>query len=175
VLGKKRNIKIKNARKVLLLVWLGFFLLNLAVVLFYFLAWWIELDNFTAALKQLSASFAPYLGVMLLFYWGRAGKGKTIKAGLSFWVALLGSIIWNGLIFIFILVGPIEDALESTRDIGVLLAWLVAGAIVTFFPGTKSQMREKYFIQSLPGLLSVYLPLFLTFCHWSENNPHYCV
>ena len=101
--------------------------------MFYFLARWIELDNFMAALKQLSASFAPYLGVMLLFYWGRAGKGKTIKAGWSFWLALVGSIIWNGVIFLFIVVGPIEDALESTRDIGVLLAWLVAGAIGYFF------------------------------------------
>jgi len=131
--GKKRIIKINNARKVLLSCWLGFFLLDLAVVMFYFLARWIELDNFMAALKQLSASFAPYLGVMLLFYWGRAGKGKTIKAGWSFWLALVGSIIWNGVIFLFIVVGPIEDALESTRDIGVLLAWLVAGAIGYFF------------------------------------------
>jgi hypothetical protein len=132
-MGKKSKIKIKNARKVLLFAWLGFFLLNLAVVLFYFLAHWIEPDNFKAAMKQLSASFAPYLGVMLLFYWGRARKGKTIKTGLPFWLALLVSIIWNAVIFLFILMMPIEDAVESIRDIGALLAWLVAGAIGYFF------------------------------------------
>lgn len=132
-MGKTGKTKIKNARKVLLFVWLGFFLLNLAVVLFYFLAQWIGPDNFKAALKQLSASFAPYLGVMLLFYWGKAKKGNTLHIGLPFWLALLGSIIWNVLILLFILVMPIEDAIENTRDIGALLAWLVAGAIGYFF------------------------------------------
>jgi hypothetical protein len=137
-MGRSGKKKLKNARKRLLLVWLGFFVLNLTVVLFYLLAQWIEMDSFKMAIKQLSASYAPYLGVMLLFYWGRAGKGDAVKTGLPFWLALIGSGVWNVLILVFFLFLPIEGAVDSTREIGGLLAWLVAGAIGYYFAHDSS-------------------------------------
>lgn len=123
----------KNERKVLLGVWLGFFLVNVGQVFFYFFKGWIEMDNFKAAMAQLSAVYGPYLGVMMLYYWGKAKKGVVVKAGFSFWLAVVGSLIWNGVVFLFIYLQSIEDAVENVRDIGGLLAWLVAGAIGYYF------------------------------------------
>lgn len=135
---KSRKIKAKNARKTLLFLWLGFFLINLGVVLYLFMDQWIEMDNFKAAMKLLNAIYAPFLGAMLLFYWGRARKEKAVKTGLPFWLALIFSILWNAVIFLFILVLPIEDAMENIKDFGALFAWLVAGAIGYYFAHDSS-------------------------------------
>lgn len=138
---KSWEIRIKNARKVLLLVWLGFFLAIVGMVLVFYLNGWIEMDNFKVAMTQLSAVYAPYLGVMLLFYWGRAkrgAKGGAVKTGVSFWLALVSSVVWNGMIVLFIFFQAIEDAVENIRDIGGLLAWLVAGAIGYYFADESS-------------------------------------
>ncbi len=138
-MAKSRKTKTKNARKVLLSVWLGFFLVNVGMVLYFFFDGWIEMDNFKVAMTQLSAVYAPYLGFMLLFYWGKAKKGAALKTGLSFWLALVGSVLWNGVIFLFIFFQPIEDAVANVRDIGGLLAWLVAGAIGYYFAHESSK------------------------------------
>jgi hypothetical protein len=127
----------KNTRKILLAVWLGFFLLNAGAVLFYFFAGWIEADNFKAAMTQLSALYAPYLGMMLLFYWSKAGKNVKVRGGLSAWLALLCSALWNGAICLFFFLQPIEDAIVNARDIGGLSAWLVAGAVGYYFAQTS--------------------------------------
>jgi hypothetical protein len=132
--GKKKT---SRARLALLLVWSGFFVLDEALVVFYLCAGWIEMDNFTAALKQLSASYAPYLGVMLMFYWGKAKKSVTgsgsVKTGLPFGLALICSILWNSVISVLLLVLPVEAALANIKEIGALLAWLVAGATGYYF------------------------------------------
>jgi hypothetical protein len=132
--AQSRRMKVKSARKVLLSVWLGFFFVNMGMVLFFYLGGWIGGENFKLAMKQVSSVYAPYLGLMLLFYWGKAKKGSGgVKVGLSFWLALVGSVIWNGVIFLFIFFQYIEDAVANIRDIGGLLAWLVAGAIGYYF------------------------------------------
>jgi hypothetical protein len=126
-------MKKNKQRHMLLGVWLGFFLFNVGQVVFYYVKGWIEMDNFKVAMTQLSAMYAPYLGVMLLFYWGKGKGERKVPVGLAFGLALVCSVIWNGLLGVFLWVQPIEDAVANVRDIGGSLAWLVAGAIGYYF------------------------------------------
>jgi len=128
--SKKKSDKV---RKWLLFLWLGFFLLNIMIVLYLFLDHWIEADNFKAAMKQLNAAYAPFVGVMLLFYWAGSGKVEKVKTGLPFKLAFAGSLLWNGMMLAFLVLLPIEAALEHSKDIGALFSWLVAGAIGYYF------------------------------------------
>ena len=130
--------KIKNARIILLCIWLGFALINFGIIMFYYFKHWIEIDNFKAAMTQLNASCAPYLGAMLFFFWGRAKKGDTVKTGLPFWLAIIGAVVWNGAILSFILLLNIEVAIDNIKNIGGLLSWLVAGAIGYYFANNSS-------------------------------------
>ncbi|MCI0550941.1 MAG: hypothetical protein L0287_08295 [Anaerolineae bacterium] len=136
-----------TARRVLLFTWLGFFVLNLSVVLVFFLARWIEDDNFKAAVKQFNASYAPYLGAILLYYWGSAGKTSTVNTGLPLQLALICSALWNILITMLLLMLPIEEALENITEVGGYFSWLVAGAIGYYFAspggGSDSLTRKR--------------------------------
>ncbi len=121
------------ARKALLVIWLSFFVLNLAVVLFLYFDAWIEGDNFKVAMQQLNASYAPYLGVILLYYWGSAGSAPSVRTGVPLGLALVCSVLWNALLLVFLLARPIEEAVDNIKDVGVWFSWLVAGAIGYYF------------------------------------------
>src|SRR5579863_2640718 len=93
----KKRIPAKNARQALLAAWFGFFLVNLALLLWLYLDNWIFEDNFRAALSQLSALYAPYLGGILGYYFSARAKkpAETGDAGTAFFLAGLASAIWN--------------------------------------------------------------------------------
>lgn len=140
------NSSSKN-RKVLLIVWFLFFILNGAIILFIFLQEWIERDNFLTALKQWNTSYAPYIGAITLFYWGSAKKKQALKTDgtrTAFYIAFFCSLIWNGMVLIFLLppllgTGAIETSLENIKEIASLLSWLVAGAIGYYFANPISK------------------------------------
>ena len=137
-MAKAKDKPPMEARTRLLLVWAGFFLLNLALVLYFYFDGWIEGDNFKAALQQLNASYAPYLGAILLYYFGSAQSPQPAGGGLPLHLALAGSVLWNGLLLIFLLFLPIEEAIAYIKDVGGLFAWLVAGAIGYYFAQTAT-------------------------------------
>jgi hypothetical protein len=130
-----------TARRLLLIIWFLFFISNLSFILYLYFDKWIEKDNFHEALKQLNAIYAPYIGAISMFYWGITGKRKkneVNKVGIGFTLALLCSLLWNGVILFFILplifqTGTIEDSIENIQQIGGLFSWLVAGAIGYYF------------------------------------------
>jgi len=129
------------ARNILLIVWVGFFVLNMAGIFYLYLDNWIERDNFLAALNQLNASYLPFIGAILAFYLGHAQRSKSMEAvhiGIAFYLALVFSVLWNVVIFLFILppiwgVGMIEEAIQNIKDIGSLLSWLVFPAMGYYF------------------------------------------
>lgn len=136
-------------RKLLLFVWFLFFILNGAIILFIYLQEWIERDNFLAAIKQWNTSYAPYIGIILLFYWGSAKKKQALKTDetrTAFYIALICSLIWNGLVLVFLLspllgTGAIETALENIKEIASMLSWLAAGAIGYYFANPVSKSK----------------------------------
>lgn len=123
----------KAARRALLFTWLGFFVLHLVLVLSFYLAKWIEGDTFEDGLKQLNASYAPYLGAILLYYWSSAGKTSTVSADLPLQLALICSVLWNILLTVFLVFLPTDEALKKMSDVGGYFSWLVAGAIGYYF------------------------------------------
>lgn len=137
-----------RARKRLTLLWYIFFAIDVAIVFYLYLADWIETDNFRNTLESLNGLFAPYLGAILLFYWGsrtRTGTDESVKTGTGFTLALIGSVIWNLIVLIFLVPlligsGKIETAVEDIQFAGGLLSWLVAGAIGYYFanPGESA-------------------------------------
>ena len=131
-MAKSPPKKKPDPRKILLFVWGGGCLLNLALLFFWYLDGWMEADSFKAGLKMINAVYAPYLGMMLFFYWAR-GKAKRVKRGVPFTLALVAGVVWNGVILSFLLLLPIEDAVAGITDFAALLSWLVAGAIGYYF------------------------------------------
>ena len=133
-------------RKILLIVWLLFFILNGVIILFIYFQEWIGQDNFLAAIKEWNSSYAPYIGAITLFYWGCAKKKhalKTEETRTAFYIALICSLIWNGIVLIFLLppllgTGAIETSLENIKEIASLLSWLVAGSIGYYFANKSS-------------------------------------
>lgn len=129
----------RRARQVLLAIWAFFFVINLAIVLYLYLDHWIESDNFDRAVNLVSALYAPYLGVMLLYYWGkRKARGATRDAPTAFVLALGATLVWNLIVMVFfgrLLVpsGTIEDSLAQIENLSKGFSWLVAGAIGAYF------------------------------------------
>jgi hypothetical protein len=139
-----------NARKVLIIVWFGFFIINLSAVLYLYLGVkWIERDNFKIAVEHLSNAYAPYIGAITMFYWASSRKKQSRekgKAGTALTLALICSVIWNGMHFLFIIPlifqsGTIEASFENVKEIGAILSWLVGGAIGYYFANPSSSTK----------------------------------
>ncbi len=134
------NVSPESARRTMALLWLGFFLVNLAMVFYLYFGDWIEQDNFKASFSQLNSSFVPYVGVILAYYLTerRMITSRSGRAGMPFAIALLSSLVWNAMVFLFIarvvlLRGTMEDAVRAIADFGAMLSWLVAPAIGFYF------------------------------------------
>src|SRR5215813_1339395 len=113
------------ARAALVIIWFAFFCVNIALVLYLYLDALIEKDNFSAAISQINASYVTYLGVIVTFYLTTSGKRIIEQPGerMAFIIALIGSLIWNVVIFAFIVPlafgsGTIEDSVEQIGSIG---------------------------------------------------------
>ncbi len=126
-------------RTILLVVWFFFFLLNGGCILFLYLKGWIGQDNLFDGLRQWNTVYAPYIGAITLFCWGSAGRGQQGRANKSaFYTALVCSLLWNGVVFAFLLppllgTGAIETALKNIGEVASLFSWLSAGAIGYYF------------------------------------------
>ena len=107
---------------------------------------WIERDTFLTAIKQWNTTYAFYIGAITLFYWGSAKKKQVLETNgtrTAFYIALICSLIWNGIVFVFLLpllLGKpsIEASLEN-KEIVSLLSWFVAGAIGYYFTNPVSK------------------------------------
>ena len=129
-----------KARQGMALLWFFFFAINVLAVAYLYVSGWIEADNFWACLSQLNAAYATYVGVVLLFYFGSRSQVKQDRrrAGAPFVIALLGSLLWNGVILLFIvrlllLQGSVEDSIEQIERISATFSWLVAPCIGYYF------------------------------------------
>jgi len=135
------NLKtsISKARFWLAFVWILFALINIGIIFYLHFADEIEGDNFKAALSQLNLSYAPYLGIILTFFWSDRKKNRSRKnVSTSFIIAMIFSTFWNILILIpliklLFLNGFIEDSIQSIKLVNNYLVWLVAGAIGYYF------------------------------------------
>jgi hypothetical protein len=132
------------------IAWFLFFCVNVGLVLYLYLGNHIQKDNFDSAISQLNASYVTYLGVIVTFYL-TAGRRSGSRRGerIAFAIAMMGSLIWNGIILIFIGrlalgSGTIEDSVEQIGSISSKLSWLVAPAIGFYFAQTSlSETRNK--------------------------------
>lgn len=129
----------KRIRQILLWIWLIFLLLDISVFLVLYFQKYIELVDLKISLKTINALFAPYLGAIIVYFFNNQ-ENKTItgKNAIAGTLALVGSIIWNILIFIFLvpllwLQGTIEDSLEIITNIGTLFVWLIAASLGYYF------------------------------------------
>jgi hypothetical protein len=128
------------ARRLLVVGWFACFLVNLGMLLFFYVDGWILQDNFRAGLTQLSALYAPYLGAILAFYFSSRMKTPNAgdSAGTAFLLAGVGSIVWNVMIVglmarVLLFDGTIEGTIRDMLFFGSTLSWLVAPAIGFYF------------------------------------------
>jgi len=133
----------RGARTLLTVVWVGFFLMNLSIILYVYQRGWIERDNFILGAKQLSDLYAPYVGGITIFHWSTKTEHSGIvsrRSRTGFFLAFYVSLFWNGLLVAFLVPlalghGDVTAALENTKDIGGMLSWLVGGAVGFYFGG----------------------------------------
>lgn len=130
-------------RTILSAVWLISFALLLSIVSWLHLTGRLGDQNHTLVLSQLSASFTPYVSVVLAFFFSNRRPGETRRRGApAFAIALGLSILWNCLIVAYVarlLIGVccVEDAMDSVRNTTAILSWLVGPAIGFYF-GSRS-------------------------------------
>lgn len=130
-----------RGRSILLAIWLFFFFLNGSIIVFLYMKGWIGRENLLAGMQAWNAVYAPYIGAITLFCWSRTKQQQTEQtngANIAFALALICSLLWNGLILAFLLpplrgTGAIETSLQNIREIVSLLSWLAAGAIGYYF------------------------------------------
>ena len=138
-----------NARGILIAVWFGSLSISFLVILYLYLVQWIEKDSFLTAVKEINGIYAPYVGAISLFYWGSSRNQRSEemeRPGRPFVLALLFSLLWNGIIVLSIVLllfghGTIEDSITIIKDIGSLLSWLVAGLIGYYFANPVSSKQ----------------------------------
>jgi hypothetical protein len=134
-----RNISSDAARKVLFWLWVAFFAVNTAAIIYLYAGHWIESDNFHAAIEALASTYETYLGMMVAFYFTAGAHARTqTRAGMPFAVALLGSLAWNVPVTLFIVrlvarTGTIEDSIQQITFLASRFSWLVAAAIGYYF------------------------------------------
>ncbi len=138
-----------GARKTLMWTWFGFFVVNLGVILTLYFKQWIESDNLWAAVQQLNSCYVTYLGVMAAFYLSQKATtpGQDQQAGMSFAVAMAGSILWNMVVcgFMMRLVwgSTIEDTIKQIGFFGPILSWLVASAVGFYFGNSAASQNKE--------------------------------
>ena len=129
-------------RKILMIIWVVFFLIHLIMVFYLYLDGWIPRESFISAFQQLNTLYAPYVGVITLFYWGGMAKSRGPKRNefnTAFKLTLLLAVVWNGLIFFKIAplailkAGKIETSIDDIKFLGGLFSWLVAPALGYYF------------------------------------------
>jgi hypothetical protein len=129
-----------KARLLLVLIWFGFFIADLCIVLYLDFRGYIGPANFEASFKQLAASYSPFLGVIMLFYFGTKGQKirDTSHAHTAAVLAMVTSLFWNCIIFAFfarlvLMKGSIEDSVRAVGFVGSVLAWIVSPALGYYF------------------------------------------
>ena len=129
-----------SARRILLGIWSVFFVAGIASFLYLYLDRWIDEEDFRLALQQLNSLYVTYLGVIITFFLTKPARARTARnwAGTAFVIALVGSVLWNVLIFSFIFrlvlkTGTFESSIRQMSFLGPLLSWFVAPAIGFYF------------------------------------------
>jgi cytosine/uracil/thiamine/allantoin permease len=132
--------RLSVARIKLAAIWFAFFCLNMGIILHLYLGDWIEEDNFKSAVSELNTSYVTYLGVIVTFYLTAPANHPVQRPRdkMSHTVAILGSLIWNLTISVFIVrlalgYGTIEDSVEQVEYFSSLLSWFAAPAIGFYF------------------------------------------
>lgn len=140
-----KHVSFTTARRVLLSIWFAFFLSAIACVFYLYLDNWIEEPDFRLALQQLNSLYVTYLGVIVTFFLTKSVPAQSTKkrAGTPFVIAVVGSVLWNVMIFAFIFrlvlrTGTFEGSMRQISFLGPLLSWLVAPAIGFYFAGLPS-------------------------------------
>src|SRR5258706_6453075 len=147
---KQWKLTVRGARKMLISCWFGTFFAALATVLYPYSDGWIEVDSLKLALGGLNSLYAPYLGAIALFYWGgrRAeAANETVQVGLSFGLALTGSIAWNLIILLFLAPllfqrSTVQDALENIAYVCGILSLLGSGSVGYYFSDAAHKSAE---------------------------------
>ncbi|SDE85536.1 hypothetical protein [Terriglobus roseus] len=134
-----KRLSAASARAILAAIWAASFLINLTIALCLYLNHDIGDDNFEKLTTTLNSSYVTYLaaviGCYVIVY---TKKPKTsLNPGL-FVVALVSSLLWNGVLsaFVWPLIferGTVEGAIKYIGYFAPLLSWIVAPIFTVFF------------------------------------------
>jgi hypothetical protein len=145
-----RRLSWETGRRIMAFTWLGFAVLQLAMVLYLYLRDWIGEENFRSALAQINASYVPYVGAILTFYLAERRRAVPAeeRAGLPFGIAWGTSLVWNLVLAVFMfrvvmLNAAIEQTLKLTHDVGSMLSWLVAPAVGYYFSSSPPAEKQR--------------------------------
>jgi hypothetical protein len=135
-----REMSPTRANLYLAYIWISFFLLSLGILLWLLFSGAIEDTTFPSGIEDISTLYVPYLGAILGFYFATRAKTKSaprVRKG-AFVTALVVSATWNLVVFILILLVPMqrldwEAAIKLADSTGSKLSWLVAPVMGYYF------------------------------------------
>jgi hypothetical protein len=138
-----------KARPILVLIWFGFFVADLCIVIYLNFCGWIGTQNFEVSFKQVVASYGPFLGAVVLFYFGSRGRrvNDTLHSHGAAILAIATSLLWNGIICSFFArllfkKGNIEGSVRDVSFVGSMLGWIVSPALLYYF-GKSSALSDR--------------------------------
>lgn len=132
-------MKIQRVRAVLVGLWWGAFVACLLAFGMLYGMRWIEADTLLAGLGRVSSLYFPFLGVITSFYFGHGGRtAAPTNLGISGWLALMGSFLWNigplgFLALVFLEVHGADQRLDLVTGWTSACSVIVAPALVTWF------------------------------------------
>jgi hypothetical protein len=145
--GLKKALEAPDqVRRLLLWIWCSSFVLLLVIFSTLLLIEYIEGDIYRAALKETNALYAPFVGVMLTYYFSRSESGQqrentTTAAG----IGVFSTLLFNALALSYVApllfgIGTVDAALEMMR--ANVLSWFVAPALGFYFAKDSTSVKR---------------------------------
>src|SRR4051812_19564231 len=98
----------QSVRGSLAAIWCASFVVAAGSLAWMYTSGWIESDNFTSAFASLNSLCAPYIGILLSFYFAQRSHGCVAnhEGSARTAIALGSATLWN-LVLLFIVLRPL--------------------------------------------------------------------
>lgn len=136
----KNTWSVTKAAALLAVLWFFAFLVALSVPLIALQRGYIEWSNASIGLTAVSDTFAPHLGLILVYYMSSRIRRSTASnvRPMALVIAFITTVVWNTIILLALLpvlfgMRGIEEADQIITTLGPRLSWFVGPALGFFF------------------------------------------
>jgi hypothetical protein len=135
-----------RVRQLILWIWCSSFVLLLLIFSTLLFIEYIEDDVYRVALKETNALYAPFVGVMLTYYFSRSQSGQQKKeAATAAGIGVFSTLLFNALTLSYVApllfgIGTVDAAVDMMRINA--LSWFVAPALGFYFAKDSTPVKR---------------------------------